>query len=120
MKTILVIEDDELNRKLVKTILTRQEFRVIETLSAQMGIELARQDRPDLILMDIRLPGMDGLRATRLLRGDAQLKGIPVVMLSAFSLDEDRAEAREAGCSGYITKPIDVKAFVQEIRRYLP
>ena len=118
-KTILVVEDNELNMKLVRGLLSMGDYDVHEAVDAESGIELARQHSPDLILMDIQLPGMDGLAATRLMREDRELVDIPVVALTSYAMEGDEEKAMESGCSGYISKPIDTRSFLESIDRYL-
>ncbi len=118
-KTILVVEDNELNMKLVRGLLSMGDYNVHEAVDAESGIELARQHLPDLILMDIQLPGMDGLAATRLMRDDTELVDIPVVALTSYAMEGDEEKAMESGCSGYISKPIDTRSFLESIDRYL-
>jgi len=115
-RLVLVIDDDELNLKLVRTILVRQGYRVAVAPTAEEGLALARRESPDLVLMDIRLPGMDGLEATRQLKADPLTRHIPVVAVSAYAMAEDRLRAAEAGCAGYITKPLDHAAFVSDVK----
>lgn len=117
--TILVIEDNELNLKLVRTLLHPSGCRLLEATDAETGIQIARDHRPDLILMDIQLPGMDGLEATRIIKSDPPLKDIQVVALTSFAMSGDKDKALEAGCNGYITKPIDTRSFIQTIDRHL-
>jgi two-component system cell cycle response regulator len=116
---VLVIEDNALNLKLVRSLLALEGYEVLESEDAESGIELACAQPPDLILMDIQLPGMDGLAATRILKSREETRAIPVVALTAFAMTGDDARAREAGCSGYITKPLNTRTFIQEISRYL-
>ena len=118
-KTILVIEDDELNLKLVREILRVGGYKSLEAEDAETGIQMARAHRPDLILMDIHLPKMDGLSATRLIRNDDELKEIPVVALTALAMQEDRAKALEAGCADHVTKPFQVQALLDSLSRLL-
>jgi two-component system, cell cycle response regulator len=118
-KTILVIEDNELNLKLVRALLQRGSFQVLEAGNAETGLALARSGRPDLILMDIQLPGMDGLTATRLLKKDPELKKIPVAALTSYAMEGDVEKAKEAGCNGYITKPIDTRNFLDTVRKFM-
>ena len=118
-KTILVIEDNELNMKLVKGLLTMGKYGIMEAVDAETGIQLARQHLPDLILMDIQLPGMDGLTATRLMKEDSVFNDIPIVALTSYAMEGDEEKAIEAGCSGYISKPIDTRSFLETIARYL-
>ena len=117
-KTILVVEDDELNLKLVRTLLQVNKFQVLEAMDAEKGIHLAREHHPDLILMDIQLPGMDGLKATRILKNDPDLNKIPIVALTAFAMQGDEEKALAAGCDGYITKPINTREFHSKIKNY--
>ena len=118
-KTVLVVEDNFLNLKLARDILELDDTNVLEADNAETGLELARQHRPDLILMDIELPGMDGLSATRVICNDPELSKIPVIALTAYAMEEDRRKAEAAGCCGYITKPINIKSFQQTVNRHL-
>jgi two-component system, cell cycle response regulator len=118
-QTILVVEDNPLNMKLVRSLLTLTGYRVLEADDAEQGIQLASTHRPDLILMDIQLPGMDGLEATRIIKAREELKHIPVVALTSFAMPGDEQKAREASCSGYITKPIDTRKFIAIIQGFL-
>jgi CheY-like chemotaxis protein len=118
-RIILVVEDNEINLKLVRTLLQMNRFDVIEAGNAEEGIELAKKHRPSLILMDVQLPGMDGYAATRILKQDESLKEIPVVALTAHAMVGHERKAFEAGCSGYITKPIDIRAFPRTIEVFL-
>jgi len=117
-KTVLVIEDNLLNIKLIKTLLQVGNYQVVESLNAETGIQLAQEFRPDLILMDIQLPGMDGLSATRVIQEDSALKDIPVVAITSYAMQGDEEKAKEAGCVGYITKPIDTRNFLTTIAEY--
>lgn len=116
---ILIVEDNPLNMKLVKSLLKIMGCLSVEAETAERGIELAREQRPDLILMDIELPGMDGITATRILKNDPGLKDINVIALSAYAMDNEKAEAMGSGFDGYLTKPIDVHAFIKIIGDYL-
>ena len=118
-ETILVIEDDNLNLKLCRSILKMEGFNIIAAMEAETGLKLVREHHPDLILMDIQLPGMDGLTATEIIKKDSQLKNIPVVALTAHAMDGDDQKAYAAGCIGYITKPIEVRTFAESIRQWL-
>ncbi|HEX4823286.1 MAG TPA: ATP-binding protein [Candidatus Polarisedimenticolaceae bacterium] len=117
--TVLVVEDNPVNRKLARNVLRARGYRVLEADTGEEGIELARRERPHLILMDLQLPGLDGMEATRRLKADPQTREIPVVALSAHAQDADEARAREAGCAGYIAKPIRLSRFPQQVRSYL-
>ena len=118
-KTILVIEDNALNMKLVKSLLSIGHYNIIEAADAETGVTLARDKKPDLILMDIQLPGMDGLTATRLIKEETSLKGIPVVAFTSFAMEGDEEKAMEAGCAGYITKPLNTQNFLSTVEHYL-
>jgi CheY-like chemotaxis protein len=118
-KRILVVEDDEMNMELVGALLKLGKYQMLEAEDAETGIQMARDHQPDLILIDIQLPWMDGLSATRIIKEDPELKEIPVVALTAYAMQEDEEKAKNAGCSGYITKPIDVKHFLERIAGYM-
>lgn len=117
-ETILVIEDNQFNRKLVRTLLQLGEYHVLEAVDAESGLKLVRERRPTMVLMDIQLPGMDGLEATRTIMKDPDLKDTPVVALTARAMCGDEEKALEAGCVGYITKPIDTRDFLDTVNRY--
>jgi CheY-like chemotaxis protein len=118
-KTILLIDDNELNRKLVEAILRTSGFRIIEAEDAERGIEMARESKPDFILMDIRLPGMDGWAATRIIKSDPGLQDIPVVALTAAAYEDVKPEAVEAGCVGIITKPFSASSLIEMIEQHI-
>lgn len=117
-KNILVIEDNELNMKLMREVLSIGDYQVIEAFDAETGIRLARKQKPFLILMDIQLPGMDGLEATRIIKTDSKLKDIPVVAITGFAMQGDREKALESGCDDYITKPFDFEDLLKTIEGY--
>ena len=116
---ILIVEDNDKNLKLTRDLLRFHGFETIEATSAEDGITLARERRPQLVLMDIQLPGMDGVSALRELRKDAATAAIPVVALTASVMKEDRERFDKAGFDGFITKPISVKEFPDQVRVYL-
>jgi CheY-like chemotaxis protein len=116
---ILVIEDNPANMQLATDLLEAVGYVVLQASTAEAGLDLARREAPDLILMDIGLPGMDGLEATAILKGDPATAGIPVVAATAHAMIGDEEKAFAAGCDGYITKPIDTQAFVAEIEKQL-
>ena len=118
-KTVLIIEDNELNMKLVRSMLQLGHYQVLEAWDAETGIQLAREHLPDLILMDIQLPGMDGLQATRIIRKDPILSAIPVMALTSYAMQGDEQKAISAGCTGYIAKPIDTRNFLDDLAGYL-
>lgn len=115
MLRILIIEDSPVNMLLTGAILERAGHVALKAETAAEGLALARNQRPDLILMDVQLPDMDGLEATRLLRADARTSNIPVIALTAFAMKGDAELMRDAGCDGYITKPIRYQEFLQEV-----
>ena len=118
-RTVLVVEDNEMNMKLIRTVLQiKGNYQVLEATSAEDGIEMAQKYRPDIILMDIQLPGMDGLAATRLIKSDPELKYIPVVAVTSSAMLGDEEKALEAGCAGHIAKPIDVNSFVDTMEQF--
>ena len=119
-KKILIIEDNELNRKLILSLLEIGNYPVFEAEDAESGIELAGEVLPDLILMDIQLPGMDGLEATRLLQKDDQFRNTPIVAVTSYAMSGDEEKAIDAGCIGYITKPIRTRGFLESISKYMP
>lgn len=117
-RKILVVEDNVLNMKLMRGIFVLGKYEIIEAMDAETGIRLARDEKPFLILMDIQLPGMDGLEATRQLKADSNLKDIPVVALTGFAMQGDQEKAIEAGCDGYITKPVEVTEVLETIGKF--
>jgi CheY-like chemotaxis protein len=116
---ILIVEDNEKNRKLVRDVLTFKGYEVIETETGEEGVRLAQERRPSLVLMDIRLPVIDGVEALRRLRADGATRGIPVLAMTASVLTEDRQKILEAGFDGYQSKPINVTDFVAAVERVL-
>jgi CheY-like chemotaxis protein len=116
---ILVIEDNQMNMMLVRDLLQLEGFNVLEAPDAETGIQLAREQLPDLILMDIQLPGMDGLQASPIINMDPVLKDIPVVTLTSYAMKGDEVMAKEAGCAGYIIKPLDTRSFSQTVPGFI-
>ncbi len=112
---VLIIEDDPLNMELARDLLAAAGFRVEGAERAEAGLALARAHPPDVVLMDISLPGMDGLEATRRLKADPALRDIPVVAVSSHAMKGDEDKAREAGCAAYITKPIDTRTLPLQV-----
>ena len=119
MATILVVEDNPTNMKLSTFLLESADHTVLSATSAEIGLTIAREHHPDLILMDIQLPGMDGLVATALLKADEATRGIPVIALTALAMKGDEERMRAAGCDGYIAKPLDYKDFLAVIKATL-
>ena len=121
IKKVLVIEDNELNMKLVRGLLSLSscQYQMLEATDAETGILMAHKHRPDLILMDIQLPGINGLEASKIISTDVDLKDIPIIALTSYAMQGDEEKAKKAGCIGYITKPIDTKTFTERIGKYL-
>ncbi len=118
MATVLLIEDNEQNRYLVTYLLERQGYIVISANDGRSGLELAAQVDPDVILLDIQLPTMDGHEVARALRTMASLRTVPIVAVTSYAMMGDREKALAAGCTGYIEKPIDPASFVAEVAAY--
>ncbi len=116
---ILIVEDNAVNRKLVEVILSKAGYAVLPAADAEQGIALARSAHPDLILMDIHLPGMDGLAATRLLKGESATRGIPIMALTALAMKGDEERILAAGCDAYLSKPIRHGALLEAVARFL-
>lgn len=119
MPTILIIEDNPANMKLASLLLRNVGHAVMGAVDAESGIAIARSTQPDLILMDIQLPGMDGLAATALLKRDERTAGIPVIALTALAMKEDQAKSELAGCDAYIAKPLRYRELYEAIDRLL-
>ena len=116
---VLVIEDNEQNLYLVKFILEKNNYQVSAAVDGPRGIELASQLKPDLILLDIQLPGMDGYAVARNLRLNASLSNVPIVAVTSYAMTGDREKALEAGCNGYIEKPINPETFMTQVELHL-
>ena len=115
MPRILVIEDSPVNMALTVAILQNAGHSVLQAERAGLGLEMARDLQPDLVLMDLQLPDIDGLAATRLLKADPKTAALPVIALTAFAMKSDEADTQAAGCDGYVTKPIRYKEFLAEV-----
>jgi CheY-like chemotaxis protein len=115
---ILIVEDNEKNLKLVRDLLQVKGYRTLEAETAERGIALAAEHRPDLILMDVQLPGMDGLTALGHLKAESSTAAIPVVALTAFAMTEDRERFLGAGFDGYLVKPISVRDLPEQVRQF--
>jgi CheY-like chemotaxis protein len=119
MKKILVIEDNETNMYLISFILKENGYKVIEAGTGEVGVELAIKEKPDMILMDIQLPDIDGLEATRRIRESKADGKVPIVAITSYAMAGDKEKALVAGCNGYIEKPINLNTFIGEIEKYL-
>ncbi len=118
-KTVLLVEDNEDNLVVYRTILEHVGYRVVEARDGEEGVLRARQERPDLILMDISIPKIDGWEATQRLKSDSETDSIPIIALTAHALEEDRQKALQAGCDGYLAKPVEPRRVVQEVERFV-
>jgi two-component system cell cycle response regulator DivK len=118
-KTVLVVEDNELNMKLFHDLLEANGYRVLQTRDGLSALDIARRHMPDLILMDIQLPEVSGIEVTKWLKEDDELKGIPVIAVTAFAMKGDEEKIREGGCEAYISKPISVLGFLQMVDSFL-
>src|ERR1700740_3385829 len=118
-KTVLIVEDNELNMKLFHDLLDAHGYKTLQTRNGIEALELARAHRPQLIIMDIQLPEVSGLEVTKWLKDDENLRGIPVVAVTAFAMKGDEERIREGGCEAYLSKPISVGKFIETIRHFL-
>ncbi len=118
-KKILIVEDNELNMKLFNDLLQAHGYETLQTKDGREALTLARDNKPDLILMDIQLPEISGLEITKMLKADPDLKAIPVIAVTAFAMKGDEEKIREGGCEGYIAKPISVANFLQTVAKFL-
>jgi two-component system cell cycle response regulator DivK len=118
-RIVLIVEDNELNMKLFHDLLDAHGYATLQTRSGMDALKLARQHRPDLILMDIQLPEVSGLEVTKWLKDDEDLRDIPVIAVTAFAMKGDEERIRQGGCEAYISKPISIVTFLETVRRYL-
>jgi two-component system, cell cycle response regulator DivK len=118
-KKILLVEDNEVNRRLAGFLLRSHGYQVREATTAAAAFEMVDRERPDLIVMDIQLPGMDGLEITRKLKQQPATADIPVIAVTSYAMKGDRDKALAAGCAGYVTKPIDKNTFIQEVATHV-
>jgi len=119
-KKVLIVEDNDLNMKLFNDLLEAHGYHTLQTKDGVEALRMARQHRPDLILMDIQLPEVSGLEVTKWLKEDDDLRSIPVIAVTAFAMKGDEEKIREGGCEAYIAKPISVASFMRTVERFLP
>ena len=119
-KRILIIEDQDDNRTIMRDLLNTAGYRLIEAVDGEEGVKLAQSERPDLILMDIQLPILDGYEATRRIRASVELKSIPIIAVTSYALSGDDAKARAAGCDSYVAKPFSPRELLAKVREFLP
>ncbi len=117
-KLVLIVEDNELNMRLLNDVLEAHGYAIIKTDQGEVAIELARRYHPDVILMDIQLPDISGLEATRRLKSDEETRGIPVIAVTAVAMSGDEKKALDSGCDAYISKPIMLQQFLAVVERY--
>ncbi len=118
-KTVLVVEDNDLNMKLFHDVLEAHGYNVLQAKDGMEGLRMAREERPDLILMDIQLPDVSGLEVTKWLKDDETLKSIPVIAITAFAMAGDKEKILEGGCDAYLVKPISIPNFLQTVERFV-
>ncbi len=119
MKTVLIVEDNVLNMKLFNDLLEANGYNTLQTNDGMEALKIAREHKPDLILMDIQLPEISGLEVTKWIKEDENLKSIPVIAVTAFAMKGDEKKIREGGCEAYIAKPISLQLFLETVRKYL-
>lgn len=119
MSRILLVEDNEMNRDMLKRRLERRDYTVLVAVDGAQGVEMVKAEKPDVVLMDMSLPEMDGWTATRTLKADEDVKNIPVIALTAHAMSGDREKALEAGCDDYETKPIDFDRLLGKVQQFL-
>ena len=117
---ILVVEDQADNRRILRDLLSSVGYEILEAVTGDEGVTLAVTQRPDLILMDIQLPGIDGYEATRRIKADPALRHIPIIAVTSYALSGDDAQALAAGCDAYVAKPFSTRALLAKVREYLP
>lgn len=117
---VLVVEDQYDNRQILRDLLTNAGYEMIEAVTGEEGVSIAEQQRPDLILMDMQLPVIDGYESTRRIRANPELKSIPIIAVTSYAMSGDDAVAYEAGCDAYVTKPFSPRELLAKIREFLP
>jgi len=119
-KTILVVEDQEDNRQILRDLLDANDYDMLEAENGEEALAAVKKQRPDLILMDIQLPVLDGYEATRRLKADPDTQSIPIIVVTSYALSGDETKARESGCDAYVTEPYSPRALLAKIREFLP
>jgi len=119
-KRILVVEDHEDNRRILRILLTNAGYELLEAITGEDGVTMAETEQPDLILMDIQLPGLDGYEATRRIKANPTLRETPIIVVTSYALSGDDVKAFEAGCDAYVTKPFNPRQLLAKVREYLP
>jgi two-component system cell cycle response regulator DivK len=117
--TVLIVEDNPNNRMIMRDMMEVQGHRTLEAVDGPAGLDMAVRHRPDLILMDVQLPGMDGYEVTRRLKAQEETKGIPIIAVTSFAMKGEEDRAREAGCDAYLSKPIDIHKLVETVKSFL-
>jgi len=118
-KKVLLVEDNEFNRKIVRNLLAKQPYELLEAHDGEAGVAAARRDRPDVIVMDVQLPKLSGLDATRALRAEPETKDIPIIVVTSFALSGDQKKAMDAGASAYLAKPYSPRQLLETIRKMI-
>ena len=118
-KLILIVEDDPKSLKLFRDVLQVSGYATLEATDGRRGVQLAQEKKPDLVLMDIQLPVMDGVEATAILKADPATRDIPIIALTAYAMEEDQERVIQAGADGYLSKPIRIQRFLEEVKEYL-
>jgi len=118
-KCILVVEDQEDNRRILRDLLTSNGYDLVEAENGEQALEMAERRRPDLILMDVQIPLLDGYEVTRRLKADPVLRAIPIIVVTSYALSGDESKARAAGCNGYVSKPYSTRQLLAKIREYV-
>ena len=119
-KRVLAIEDHEENRRILRLLLASGGFEMIEAVTGEDGVAMAEKERPDLIIMDIQLPGLDGYEATRRIKANPALRHIPIIVVTSYALSGDELKAQAAGCDAYVTKPYSPRQLLAKIREFVP
>jgi len=119
MKRVLVVEDTEDNRQIIRDLLTSAGYEMIEAVTGEQGVAMAAEHRPDLILMDMQLPVLDGYEATRRIKANPALRHIPVIAVTSYALSGDEEKAREAGCDAYVAKPFSPRLLLAKVREFI-